>query len=160
MSLERLWAGWRSAYVTGEASEPGCVLCRIATTDDEEAHVIFRSQHCYVVLNAYPYTSGHAMVVPYRHEGNVEDLDDAESADVWTTTRRTIAAVKSAFGAQGLNVGLNLGKAGGAGFPDHLHVHVVPRWSGDTNFMTSLAETRVLPEALPTTAHRLREAWS
>ena len=183
--LGRLWAGWRGAYVAGtvdadragttgdyQAAEavggplgPGqvdaCVLCRVTSpaNEDEAANVVRRGEYCVAILNAYPYTSGHLMVLPSRHVGELEDLGVEESAELWEMTRRGVAALKSAYTPGGVNVGANLGRAAGAGVPGHLHMHALPRWDGDTNFMTTVAETRVLPEALGDTWARLRSAW-
>ena len=164
--LGRLWAGWRLPYVdSGEESrdggEQGCVFCRILTSDEpaEVTYVVWRDERCAVVLNAFPYTSGHLMIMPLRHIAGLEDLSEDEAAGLWKVVGDAVVALKSAYAPEGLNVGANLGEAAGAGLPRHLHVHCVPRWTGDTNFMTTLAETRVLPEALPSTLARLRAAW-
>jgi ATP adenylyltransferase len=164
MPLERLWAGWRAPYldaVTGdEPPADECLFCRLAAADPDEAFVVARDERAFVVLNAYPYTSGHVMVAPIRHEGHLEALAADDAAALIHLTQRATAAVKLAYSPEGLNVGVNLGAAAGAGVPGHLHVHVVPRWNADTNFMTAIAETRVLPESLPDTLARLREAWA
>lgn len=164
MTLERLWAGWRSTYVSDFGStssdDDGCVFCRIlAHGDDREALVVRRFEGCAVVLNAYPYGSGHFMVVPLRHVGQLEELDDHEARELWTVVTDGVRAVKAAYSPGGVNVGANLGQAAGAGVPSHLHVHVLPRWDGDTNFMTSVAETRVLPEPLSVTYDKVTTAW-
>lgn len=163
MTLDRLWAGWRIAYMSAtgaQGSDGGCVLCRIlAHGDDTEAHVVWRGETCAVVLNAYPYTSGHVMVVPTRHVGELEELGDDERAELWSQTTDAVRALKAAYTPEGLNVGINLGAAGGAGVPGHLHVHALPRWRGDTNFMTSVAEARVLPEPLSDTYEKVRASW-
>ena len=163
VAIERLWAGWRSQYlrdVTDPARSPGeCVMCGLAgATDDDEAFVVARGEHAFVALNAYPYTSGHVMVVPVRHEGQLELLAPAEAGEVMGLTQWAIAALKRAYRPEGINVGMNLGAAAGAGIPGHLHVHVLPRWHADTNFMTAVAEARVLPESLSETLERLRAA--
>jgi len=171
--LERLWAGWRRAYVSagapvagppvslGPGQVEGCVLCRVIAPgrDEEEANVVWRGARCAAVLNAYPYTSGHLMVLPTRHVGELEALEPDESAELWDGTRQAVAALKAAYGPDGINVGMNLGRAAGAGVPGHLHIHALPRWDGDTNFMTSIAGTRVLPEALPDSWAEVRRAW-
>ena len=157
--LERLWAGWRAAYVSGEEPAPedgGCVLCRVL---EEGSSVVWRGATCAVILNAYPYTNGHVMVMPVRHLSEMEDLDAVEGAALWSATVDAVRAVKAAYRPDGLNVGANLGRPAGAGLPGHLHVHVLPRWDGDTNFMTAVAGTRVLPESLPASAQRLKAAW-
>lgn len=162
--LERLWAGWRSAYVdqAAGAGDDGCVLCSIlASGDDEAAHVLWRhpSGRAAALLNAYPYTSGHLMVLPVRHVARLDGLDRGESADLWDGVTRAVTALEGAYRPEGVNFGANLGRAAGAGVPDHLHVHVLPRWVGDTNFTTTVADLRVLPEALGVSASKLRSAW-
>jgi len=163
VTLERLWAGWRSPYLDEALSEPddGCVFCRILASDEpaEKTYVVWRGDRCAVLLNAYPYTSGHLLVMPTRHVGEIEDLDGAEGAAVWATATAAVAALKAAYGPDGVNLGVNLGRSAGAGVPGHFHVHVLPRWNGDTNFMTTVAEARVLPEALPDTYAKVRDAW-
>jgi ATP adenylyltransferase len=159
VTLERVWAGWRSAYLLG-SSEEGCVLCRLlADGDDAERYVVWRGQRTAAVLNAYPYTSGHLMVAPCRHVGDLEDLDADEASELWAAVSAAVRAIKAAYRPEGLNVGMNLGRAAGAGVPGHLHVHVLPRWNGDTNFMTTVAEARVLPEPLSDSWAKLRQAW-
>ncbi|HEV2809332.1 MAG TPA: HIT domain-containing protein [Acidimicrobiales bacterium] len=164
MPLERLWAGWRGEYVgsaPGEIDGDQCVFCRILASGqpDEATYIVWRGRASVAILNAYPYTSGHLMVMPTRHVADLETLDAEEGQELWGALTSAITAVKAAYAPGGLNVGANLGQAGGAGIPDHLHLHCLPRWNGDTNFMTSVAETRVLPEALPTTWSRLRASW-
>jgi ATP adenylyltransferase len=164
--LDRLWAGWRSSYIesTAEADRPGgCVFCAILAggEPDEETHVLWRSPDglAAAVLNAYPYGSGHLMVMPTRHCATPEDLLPGEGAAVWGGTTQAVRAIRAAYRPDGVNLGANLGRAAGAGVPDHFHMHALPRWAGDTNFMTSVAEARVLPEALSTSAAKLRAAW-
>ena len=161
MSLERLWAGWRSEYVEGAGSDDTCVFCRILASDEpgESTYVVRRDERCAVVLNAYPYTSGHLMVMPVRHVAELEDLAADEATRLWHELADAVRALKAAYAPDGLNVGANLGRSAGAGVPGHFHVHCVPRWNGDTNFMTALAETRTLPEALPATYDKIRRAW-
>lgn len=165
--MDRLWAGWRSEYSAGAQQvdsddHGGCVFCGILASGlpDEEAHVVHRGRGAAVLLNAYPYTSGHVMVMPLRHVADLADLTAEESAEVWALINECTGAVRRAYRPEGLNVGANLGKAAGAGVPGHLHVHVLPRWAGDTNFMTSVAEARVMPEALGASWAKLRAAWS
>ena len=165
MTLGRLWAGWRSAYVSGVANAPppepeGCVLCRVvAPGDDREHYVVWRGERTVAVLNIYPYSSGHLMVAPVRHVGDLEGLEAGEHAQLWAAVTAAVQALKAAYGPEGINVGINLGRSGGAGVPGHLHVHVLPRWQGDTNFMTTVAETRVLPESLGDSWSKLHQAW-
>jgi len=171
--LGRLWAGWRSAYVSGaegatetvevgQGQDPGCVLCRLTApglADEPAGGVVWRGVRCAAVLNAYPYTSGHLMVLPTRHVGELEALEEDEAGELWSGVRRAVVALKVAYQPGGINVGANLGRAAGAGVPGHLHVHALPRWDGDTNFMTSTAGTRVLPEALTQTWEKVRASW-
>lgn len=164
MSIERMWAGWRSGYVRDVVAEgvggADCVMCALAAApDDDAALVVARGEHAFVVLNAYPYTSGHLMVVVDRHEGNLELLTPGEAAEVMGLVQWATAALKRAYRPDGVNVGINLGAAAGAGVPGHLHVHVLPRWLADTNFMTAVAEARVIPESLEETLARIRSAW-
>jgi len=167
MSLERLWAGWRVDYVasasldTGADGDDGCVLCRlVAATDDAAALVLERAPATITVMNLYPYGSGHLMVAPTRHVADLDALTDDETVAVAYAQQRAIRALRAVYAPDGLNVGANLGRAAGAGVPGHLHIHVLPRWSGDTNFMTSIAETRVMPESLRVGYDKLRAAWS
>lgn len=131
-------------------------MCRVLEAD---SHVVWRGAKCAAVLNAYPYSSGHLLVVPERHIGELEDIDEEEDAELWSTVKAAVRALKAAYEPDGINVGANLGESAGAGVPGHLHMHVLPRWIGDTNFMTTVAEARVLPESLPATYDRLRSAW-
>ena len=172
MTLERLWAGWRSDYIAGvtadetspaeaDKDESVCVFCRILASDapNEETFVVWRGEQAAVVLNAYPYTSGHVLVLPVRHVSDLEDLDGAEAAALWGRVTDAVRALKAAYRPEGINVGANIGRGAGAGIPGHFHVHALPRWAGDTNFMTSIAETRVMPETLSATWRKLRQAW-
>ncbi|MGH9107944.1 MAG: HIT family protein [Acidimicrobiales bacterium] len=167
MPLEQLWAGWRHTYVaaTTAAERAGdggaCVFCRIAAAGgpSEDNGVVWRGERCFAVLNAFPYASGHLLVLPERHVADLGDLSDEESGALWSAVRSAVAAVTAGYGPDGVNVGANLGRAAGAGIPGHLHLHVVPRWSGDTNFMTSVAGVRVMPEPLPEAWRKLRAAW-
>lgn len=126
---------------------------------DAETHIVHRGEMVFVILNAFPYTSGHCMVLPYREIGALEELTEQEAAELWPTVTAAVVAVKAAYHPGGVNVGINLGRAAGGSVSEHLHVHVVPRWSGDANFMTAVAETRTLPEPLGLSAAKLRAAW-
>lgn len=126
---------------------------------DEKCHIIHRGEQVFAILNAFPYATGHTLVMPYREIANLEDLDAVESVELWATVTDAVRAVKAAYEPGGVNVGVNLGKPAGGSVSEHLHVHVVPRWTGDGNFMTAIANTRTIPEALSDTAARLREAW-
>jgi|SRR5579864_6005138 len=153
--MERLWSPWRLAYVTGTSGDNGCVFCAGSDAGSNEL-VLLRGQAAYVILNLYPYNSGHLMVVPNRHVGSLQATTAEERDELMRFTRLAEMALAGAYAPQGINVGINLGRAAGAGVLDHLHVHVVPRWSGDTNFMSVVGNTRVLPEELSGTAKRLR----
>jgi len=164
VTLERLWAGWRAAYVAGAAEIPStgaddCLFCALASAPDDESLVVARDELVFAVMNAYPYTSGHLMIAPLRHEAELENLKGDEATAVITMTQHAVSALKSAYTPDGINAGLNLGRPAGAGVPGHVHVHVLPRWTGDTNFMTTVAETRVLPEDLRTSWGKVRAAW-
>lgn len=162
--IERIWSGWRAGYVTGatgtlEGSGEGCLFCDLPDLSDEEGYVLERRDLTYTVMNVYPYTSGHLMVAPVRHEAEVEGLTGEEGAAVFAALQRAVVAIKEALTPEGVNLGANVGRAAGAGIPSHVHFHALPRWSGDTNFMTAVAEARVLPEDLHTTWQRLRRVW-
>jgi ATP adenylyltransferase len=163
--LQRLWTPERMAYIKGENKpaqvddEDDCPFCRIPRLSDEDGLIVARGRQVYAVLNLYPYNSGHLMVVPYRHVADYADLDAAETAEVAAFTQRALGTLRSASGAQGFNVGMNLGGAAGAGIAAHLHQHVVPRWGGDTNLMPVVARTKVLPQLLGETRTMLAEAW-
>lgn len=156
--MERLCSPWRSAYINGGAKE-GCVFCNAQVAEDAAALVLFRGRTCFVILNLYPYNNGHLMVVPYRHVATLADTTPDERAELMELTRRSEMALARAYRPQGINVGMNLGRPAGAGVVDHLHVHLVPRWTGDTNFMSVVGEVRVLPEDLGRTAQRLRPVF-
>ena len=167
MSLDRLWAGWRSSYledVTANAASlltdgEGSMFERILRLPDERAFVVHRRNLCSTLLNAFPYTSGNVLVLPNRAIAELDELTDDEMGEFWAELRDAVHAVRRAYACDGVNVGMNLGRAAGAGVPDHLHAHALPRWKGDTNFMTTVAETRVIPEALTTSWRKIRDAW-
>ena len=165
--LERLWAGWRGDYVratasadlSGEAHE--CVLCAVMAELDSVAsvQVVHRGDLVEVLLNAYPYNNGHMLVLPKRHTADLDQLDKAEHSELWDCVTDGVRALKLAYETDGINVGVNQGRAAGAGIPGHIHVHVLPRWSGDTSFATAVAGTRIVPESLEESSERLRLAW-
>lgn len=159
MNDRPLWAPWRIEYITGP-KDGDCIFCAAADArNDDPAHQpIDRSEHCLTILNAFPYAPGHVMVAPVRHVGSLEDLTDAESLETMQLARRSIRAIRGAMTPDGFNVGYNLGKVAGAGIVDHLHLHVVPRWTGDMNFMPVLAGTDVMPQALAATRDVLVKA--
>jgi ATP adenylyltransferase len=153
--MERLWAPWRLAYVTSASGEPtSCIFCNTSEPGRDEL-IVDRGRLCFVILNLYPYNNGHLMVVPNRHVPNLASMDGEELAELMQLTRRSEMALNEAYKPQGINVGINLGRPAGAGVADHLHVHLVPRWNGDTNFMTVVGNVRVVPEALDATKAKL-----
>jgi ATP adenylyltransferase len=159
-AFARLYTPHRMAYIRGEGKGDGCPFCSIPSLSDEDGLVVARGALAYAVLNLYPYNSGHLMVVPFRHVASYDELSSQEAAEVAVLTQHALRALRSATGAQGFNVGMNLGVVGGAGIAAHLHQHVVPRWGGDTNFMPVVGQTRVLPQLLPDTRTLLAQAWS
>ena len=158
--MDRLFSPWRNTYVTRNADEIGCVFCDALHSDEARALIVDEGPTCFIILNLYPYNSGHLMIVPRRHVGTLAALDEVELAELGTLIRRAEMALTEAYQPQGINVGMNLGRPAGAGVLDHLHVHLVPRWTGDTNFMTVVGNVRVLPEELPRTAERLRPIFA
>ena len=163
MTLDRLWAGWRSAYIdevaTQQPRDDTCLFCALLEADEKEALVLARNDLVFAVLNAYPYTSGHLMVAPVRHTAALSALSRDEAAALMLMAQDATVALERAYTPDGVNIGANLGRASGAGIPGHLHLHALPRWVGDTNFMTVVAETRVLPEPLSTSWDKLKAAW-
>lgn len=159
--MERLWAPWRMQYIGGE-QRPGCLFCRVIEhPDDPDSElVLWRPDGAIVMLNKFPYNSGHAMVAPTSHVASLEQLGDADLSKLMRAVARTITVLRSAMKPEGFNVGSNIGRAAGAGIPDHVHFHVVPRWNGDTNFMPVLDEVKVIGEALVETAEKLRPAFA
>jgi ATP adenylyltransferase len=157
---ERLWSPWRMAYVRGEGDgRGGCIFCDLPAAGedhDEENHLLARGELSFVLLNAFPYNPGHLMVAPYRHVGRYRELTAAELAEIMAFAGTAIGALEEDAGAHGFNLGMNLGQVAGAGIADHLHLHLVPRWGGDTNFMPVVGQTKVLPELLAETYQRLR----
>jgi ATP adenylyltransferase len=157
--MERLWAPWRLEYVQNADAIDGCVFCRAAEGDDETQLVVHRGERAFVLLNKFPYASGHLMVAPYRHGANFGDLDESEALEVHRLATHALAALTAVFHPEGFNLGWNVGRIAGAGIVDHGHLHVVPRWGGDTNFMPVLADVRVIPEHLIATRSKLVAAW-
>jgi len=149
-----LWAPWRMQYIGGPKAD-GCILCEKIEGDDEKNLVLARGDHAYVLVNIYPYNSGHLMIAPYRHLDCLEKLSPEEMAEMMTWARKSEQALRAAFDAEGFNIGINIGKVAGAGIDGHVHMHVVPRWNGDTNFMPVLGETKVIPEYLEETYAKL-----
>jgi ATP adenylyltransferase len=168
--LERLWSAWRASYVAGAAPTrvsptgeggDGSVFTQILRSGrpDDDTHIVTRGATCFVIANLFPYSSGHLLVVPYREVADLEDLTDEETTDLWATVTHAVRALRIAYRPDGMNVGLNLGRPAGGSIPDHLHVHVVPRWTGDSNFMSAIGATQTLPESLDLTTRKVRAAW-
>jgi ATP adenylyltransferase len=165
--MQRMWSPWRSAYIASfkesgrrKAKQPGSLFTRAWKSGDDEANmVVWRGKHCFVIMNRYPYNSGHLMVVPVRQVADLRDLRPAELAEMMRTVQRAIGALESVMGPHGYNFGANLGRVSGAGIDDHIHFHIVPRWNGDTNFMPVLGDTKVISEDLNGTAEKLRRAF-
>lgn len=155
--MERLWAPWRMGYIMAGEKPDGCIFCvENSASTDREKLILFRSTHSFAMLNLYPYTNGHLMAIPFRHTADPADLDETELLDLMMTVRLCKKVLDETFSPQGFNIGMNVGKASGAGVDDHIHFHVVPRWNGDTNFMSVLADARVMPESLSATLDRLK----
>jgi ATP adenylyltransferase len=155
----QLWAPWRLEYVSSADEQDGCIFCLAAAGNDEAAFVASRGTHAFAMLNKFPYSSGHLMVAPYRHVADFVGLSDEEALEIHRLAGQGMAALAEVFSPQGYNLGWNLGRIAGAGVTDHVHLHVVPRWAGDTNFMPVLADVKVLPEHLEETRRKLRDAW-
>lgn len=159
MERDILYAPWRNDYVAGEKIE-GCVFCHISThsEEDETLHVLYRDDICFAVMNRYPYTPGHFMIIPHRHTDALEALTSEEWLHISALAQKGVRMLKEAFGAHGVNLGMNLGKAGGAGIAEHIHLHLVPRWERDTNFITSIGQTRVYSTDFDVIYQRLKNA--
>lgn len=156
---KQLWAPWRLEYVAAADEQEGCIFCLADAGDDEERLVVHRGERCFVLLNKFPYASGHLMIAPHRHVGEFTELTDEEALELHRLVGQGLAALAQTFAPQGYNIGWNLGRIAGAGVVGHVHCHVVPRWAGDTNFMPVLADVRVLPEHLSETRRKLAAAW-
>ena len=158
--MEYLWTPWRSTYMKEKKDKTKCIFCEAtAGVEDAENLVVHRGQFCFVILNRYPYTSGHLMVAPYRHVSRLTAVDEATTAEMMQLVREAETVLQETYSPDGLNLGMNLGEAAGAGIEQHIHMHVLPRWKGDANFMTSVGATRIIPEALEDTYRKVREAW-
>jgi ATP adenylyltransferase len=157
--LRQLWAPWRLEYIQSADEQEECVFCFAPGRDDDAGLVLHRGKHAFVLLNRYPYASGHLMVAPYRHEGAFGRLLPEEALEIHQLAATGVSVLEAAMAPQGFNLGWNLGRVAGAGIVDHVHQHVVPRWAGDTNFMPVLADVKVMPEALEATRRKLAEAW-
>jgi len=160
--MEHLWTPWRMTYLQGTDPKPeGCLFCNVASTPEADAttFVLQRGQSAFVILNLYPYNNGHLMVVPFAHVESIEGLSPEQLGEVMALSQTCLAVLRQAYNPQGFNMGINIGGAGGAGVPGHVHLHIVPRWNGDNNFMSTLADTRVIPETIEQTYERLRALW-
>lgn len=161
--MDRLWSPWRAKYVASgiDSQSPSCVFCRLAedSKNDESNLVVFRGIHNFVALNLYPYITGHLLVVPYQHLAELDSAAKEITDELMDLTKRSETALRKVYSPAGFNVGMNLGGAAGAGIVDHIHLHILPRWPGDTNFMTTVAESRVIPESLETTYSKLRSTF-
>ena len=159
-SMKHLWSPWRMKYIEKHEKEEGCVFCNALSKEDSAENLIaFRGANSFVILNLYPYASGHLMVVPFEHKSTLEELDSPTRAEIMELTTRCMKVLRKVYNPQGFNMGANIGEAAGAGVLDHVHLHILPRWAGDTNFMSTLGETRVLPESLKDTYKRVREGF-
>lgn len=162
--MKVLWAPWRSGYISSITTEERktCIFCEMLKNgkSDRENLIVYRGKRVFVVLNRYPYTSGHFMIVPYRHISTPEELDEEERKEIMDIVSLSVSALKQSYRPDGINMGINLGRAAGAGVEGHLHIHVVPRWIGDTNFMSVIGNTRIISESLEATYEKLREAFS
>jgi ATP adenylyltransferase len=157
--MNRLWAPWRIGFIRKGECKEGCFLCQYPKEDKDEANLILhRGEKNYIILNAYPYNSGHLMVAPYRHIGKLDDLTDAESKEHFDLVRLSVGLLTRVMQPAGFNTGMNLGKVAGAGVADHIHTHIVPRWQGDANFMPVVSDTKVLPESLAMSYRRLKDS--
>lgn len=158
--MKHIWSPWRMKYIRNHLSPKGCIFCdAIKKEDGIENLIIARSKYAFVILNRYPYTSGHVMVVPFAHVGTLEELDSDTMIDIMALVKQSMSAINDVYKPEGYNIGANLGAVAGAGIADHVHFHIVPRWSGDTNFMTAVSNARVLPEDLCETLEHLKKAW-
>ena len=168
--MDRLWTPWRYQYITGESGEKSgddltsasCIFCTLPRQEpaqDERSYIIHRARHNFIVLNLYPYTSGHLLIIPYEHTSELDSVSKAATDELMDLAKRAQTVLRQAYRPDGFNLGMNLGRAAGAGVAAHVHLHLMPRWAGDANFMSTVGETRVLPEDLPTTYKKLRDKF-
>lgn len=157
--MQRLWAPWRLEYIVGEKID-GCIFCVFPKQeDDRKNHILARGKHAFVIMNAFPYSNGHLMIVPYRHTSDLCELSDDENLEMMQLVQKSMRVLKQALAPDAFNVGVNQGTAAGAGIADHIHMHIVPRWNSDTNFMPVFADIKVIPEALETTYDKLKQIF-
>ena len=158
--MDYLWSPWRMEYILAPKTDEGCIFCKgLQQADSPDNLIVHRGSKAFVMLNRFPYTSGHLMIVPYEHQPSLELLDGAARADIMELAARAVRVLQNVYAPQGFNLGMNIGNAAGAGISEHVHLHVVPRWVGDTNFMSSVSQVRVLPELLEETYRRVKDAW-
>jgi len=158
--MDHVWSPWRMKYIKSEKKQQGCIFCdAVNQPQDDDSLIVKRGQHAFVILNRYPYTSGHIMIVPNQHVAVLEALDEKVCLEMMQLSKQGCAVLRAVYQPDGFNFGANLGASAGAGIADHIHFHLVPRWDGDTNFMTSIGGTRVLPEDLQETLQRIRLGW-
>jgi ATP adenylyltransferase len=158
--MDLLWTPWRYAFVSTAHQNHGCVFCDLQKEDDARAMIVHRGQHCFIIINAFPYTSGHVMIVPYEHTDQLQKLTPQAAQEMMVLSQRTEGVLREVYHPDGVNLGMNIGKAAGAGIAGHIHMHVLPRWIADSNFITVVGETRVLPESLDITYKRLKEKFT
>ena len=160
--MDYLWTPWRYAYITAaskhDGKSEGCIFCELPKLNDVESKIVYRGAHCFIILNSFPYTSGHVMVVPFAHVDELRKVSEAAAQEMMALSQRMEGVLRQVYSPDGINLGMNVGRAAGAGVAGHIHMHVLPRWVGDTNFMTVTAESRVLPESLEQTYERLKKA--
>lgn len=158
--MDQLWSPWRMKYIQHHEQPTGCVFCMAAQQADSSANlVVYRAAHAFAILNRYPYTSGHLMVVPFQHVASIEDLESPARAEMMELVNHALGVLRKVYQPEAFNIGANLGAAAGAGIASHVHLHIVPRWGGDTNFMSTIGNTRIIPEDLDETYRRVRDQW-
>lgn len=157
--MKHLWSPWRMKYIESSKKD-GCVFCQaVAAEDDPKYYILDRGEHAFVILNVFPYTSGSLLVLPYKHEPKLDNLTAEIRAEMMELVNKASCVLTTVYHPEGFNIGINMGEAAGAGIEEHIHIHIVPRWNGDTNFMTAVGQTRVLPESLEVTYRRVKEVW-
>lgn len=156
--MDYLWTPWRYAYITGADKPKGCIFCELPKVDDQSARIVYRGKNCFIILNSYPYTPGHVMVVPFAHLDELQKLSSEAAHEMMDLSQKMEAVLRDLYKPDGVNLGMNIGAAAGAGVAGHVHMHVLPRWVADANFVSVVGETRVLPETLETTWERIKKA--
>ena len=158
--MEKMWAPWRIGYILSDKKENGCVFCNAYKTEnDKDKLVVYRSEHSFVIMNLYPYNAGHIMIVPNRHIDSPAKLENNEQLNMFQLVNKTLNIIKNVMHPDGFNLGMNLNRAAGAGIEDHIHIHIVPRWNGDTNFMSTVANTKVISESIEETYNKIKQAF-